>query len=88
MIKSLRQFNVSLMRSIGVRQFLFSRRAYGKSAQTPLVESLRRRILTTGPLTVADYMRECLTNPHHVRAFSLVQYYWLLSNDLIINTLQ
>jgi len=76
MIKSLRQFHVSLTRSIGVRQFVFSRRAYyGKSAQTPLVESLRRRILTTGPLPVADYMRECLTNPHHVRAFSLVQYY-------------
>ncbi|XP_071795562.1 protein arginine methyltransferase NDUFAF7, mitochondrial-like isoform X1 [Asterias amurensis] len=34
-----------------------------KSQETPVVKHLRRCIQTTGPLTVADYMREVLTNP-------------------------
>lgn len=32
---------------------------------TALVESLTRRIAATGPLTVADYMAECLLHPDH-----------------------
>ena len=32
---------------------------------TPLGAQLIRRIESTGPLTVADYMLECLLNPHH-----------------------
>lgn len=36
-----------------------------KSCPTPLQEALVRRIRFSGPLTVADYMRECLTHPTH-----------------------
>ncbi len=32
---------------------------------TPLAEALIRRIGQTGPLTIADYMAECLTHPEH-----------------------
>ncbi len=32
---------------------------------TPLAELLARRIATTGPITVADYMAECLMHPAH-----------------------
>jgi len=32
---------------------------------TALADILRRRVAATGPITVADYMRECLLNPEH-----------------------
>lgn len=32
---------------------------------TPLAELLIRRIETTGPITLADYMAECLLHPHY-----------------------
>ena len=32
---------------------------------TPLAASLRARIAANGPITVADYMAECLLHPHH-----------------------
>lgn len=32
---------------------------------TPLAEALARRIAATGPVSVADYMAECLLNPRH-----------------------
>ncbi|KMW59993.1 hypothetical protein AIOL_000143 [Candidatus Rhodobacter oscarellae] len=32
---------------------------------TPLAELLIRRIAATGPLTIADYMNECLLHPEH-----------------------
>ena len=32
---------------------------------TGLTDHLRRRIALEGPLTVAQYMEECLGNPHH-----------------------
>lgn len=32
---------------------------------TALAESLKRRIAATGPITVADYMAECLLHPEH-----------------------
>ncbi|MDJ0627484.1 MAG: SAM-dependent methyltransferase [Rhodobacter sp.] len=32
---------------------------------TPLAELLTRRIAATGPITVADYMAECLLHPRH-----------------------
>ncbi|GAB4066097.1 SAM-dependent methyltransferase [Ancylobacter sonchi] len=34
-------------------------------APTPLVPKLAARIAADGPLTVADYMAECLFHPHH-----------------------
>ncbi|XP_067943499.1 protein arginine methyltransferase NDUFAF7, mitochondrial-like [Watersipora subatra] len=40
-------------------------RSSSKSSKTPIVETLERRIRVTGPITVADYMRECLTHPQH-----------------------
>jgi len=35
------------------------------SAPTPLARHLAARIAAEGPLTLADYMAECLMNPHH-----------------------
>ncbi len=32
---------------------------------SPLLEIIRRRILTEGPLSIADYMAECLLHPQH-----------------------
>ncbi len=32
---------------------------------TPLSDSLIRRVIQTGPITVADYMAECLNHPEH-----------------------
>ena len=32
---------------------------------TPLARLLAARIAATGPLTVADYMAECLLHPRH-----------------------
>ncbi|MBI1219286.1 MAG: class I SAM-dependent methyltransferase [Rhodobacteraceae bacterium] len=32
---------------------------------TALAESLKRRIAATGPITIADYMAECLLHPEH-----------------------
>ena len=32
---------------------------------TPLAGQLSRRISATGPITVADYMAECLLHPEH-----------------------
>uniref|UniRef100_A0A131Y4J2 Protein arginine methyltransferase NDUFAF7 n=1 Tax=Ixodes ricinus TaxID=34613 RepID=A0A131Y4J2_IXORI len=37
--------------------------AQAKSAETRLLQQLRSRILATGPITVAEYMKEVLTNP-------------------------
>ncbi|KAL3248423.1 hypothetical protein MRX96_056497 [Rhipicephalus microplus] len=37
--------------------------AQAKSAETKLLQQLRTRILATGPITVAEYMKEVLTNP-------------------------
>ncbi|KAH7971634.1 hypothetical protein HPB52_000663 [Rhipicephalus sanguineus] len=37
--------------------------AQAKSAETKLLQQLRSRILATGPITVAEYMKEVLTNP-------------------------
>lgn len=37
--------------------------AQTKSAETKLLQQLRSRILATGPITVAEYMKEVLTNP-------------------------
>ena len=37
-----------------------------KSIETKLCEQLKTRIRMTGPLTVAEYMREVLTNPTSV----------------------
>lgn len=34
-----------------------------KSEETPLLNQLRSKIRINGPLTVAQYMQECLTNP-------------------------
>ncbi|KAH9375414.1 hypothetical protein HPB48_012106 [Haemaphysalis longicornis] len=37
--------------------------AQTKSSETKLLQQLRSRILATGPITVAEYMKEVLTNP-------------------------
>jgi len=37
-----------------------------KIQRTPLLEFISERIRATGPMTVAEYMREALTNPLHV----------------------
>lgn len=37
----------------------------GKSERTPLVEELRAQIEVRGPVSVATYMAECLSNPRH-----------------------
>uniref|UniRef100_A0A131YWW7 Protein arginine methyltransferase NDUFAF7 n=1 Tax=Rhipicephalus appendiculatus TaxID=34631 RepID=A0A131YWW7_RHIAP len=51
----------------GVAQQLSKRsiviEAQAKSAETKLLQQLRTRILATGPITVAEYMKEVLTNP-------------------------
>jgi len=36
-----------------------------RSRVTPLADLLTRRITTTGPITLADYMAECLLHPEH-----------------------
>lgn len=36
---------------------------HAKSAETKLLQQLRSRILASGPITVAEYMKEVLTNP-------------------------
>ena len=41
-----------------------------RTKRTPLVDILERRIRVTGPITVAEYMRECLINPQHVCTFT------------------
>ena len=33
---------------------------------TALADVLARRIAATGPITLAEYMAECLLNPQHV----------------------
>ncbi|XP_038074573.1 protein arginine methyltransferase NDUFAF7, mitochondrial-like isoform X2 [Patiria miniata] len=54
------QKNASSKRWLNTSQ---ERYASTKSAETVGVQHLRRCIQTTGPLTVAEYMREVLTNP-------------------------
>ncbi len=36
-----------------------------RAALTPLAQRLARRIAASGPLTIADYMAECLLHPEH-----------------------
>lgn len=52
---------------------LVSQNAKVKSKKTPLVDHLSKIIRAHGPITVAQYMRECLTNPEHVRNHKLSQ---------------
>jgi len=37
----------------------------GQTPMTPLADLLIRRIVATGPITLADYMADCLLHPHH-----------------------
>lgn len=39
---------------------------YSSKAENSLLKLLTKRIKATGPITVADYMKEVLTNPTHV----------------------
>lgn len=40
----------------------------GNSSVTPMLRHLLYKIKSTGPITVAEYMREVLTNPAQVRS--------------------
>jgi NADH dehydrogenase [ubiquinone] 1 alpha subcomplex assembly factor 7 len=48
-----------------IRKLLFSTAKYIKESQTELGKVLTSSIKTTGPLTIAHYMRMCLTHPIH-----------------------
>ena len=42
-----------------------------KTNETEVVKQLRSRIKTTGPVSVASYIKEALCNPMAVRAFTI-----------------
>jgi NADH dehydrogenase [ubiquinone] 1 alpha subcomplex assembly factor 7 len=48
-----------------IRKLLFSTAKYVKETQTELGKVLTSSIKAAGPLTVAHYMRMCLTHPIH-----------------------
>ncbi len=51
------------MRLLGARKFATFSRRHAKSKETELVRLLAAKMKATGPITVAEYMREVLTNP-------------------------
>lgn len=57
----------AILRTVAARKVLTGFQVRLKSTITPLVESIHRRIKATGPISVADYMRESLLHPEHVK---------------------
>ena len=53
--------------SLGCRRYIHAPSSQRwKSAETEMVKQLKARIRLSGPLSVADYMKEVLTNPTSV----------------------
>ena len=52
----------------------------GKTPDTKLVQHIKSRINMKGPITVADYMRDVLTNPFAVSYFCLFQNEFFICN--------
>ena len=60
-------FMIDVFMIVGCRRYLHVPTGQRwKSAETEMVKQLKARIRLAGPLTVADYMKEVLTNPSAV----------------------